>query len=206
MRVHGTYSRCKSGLYYAQTSFENYGRSMTTSSLSRRNFLVTGTALAVSPILNGEEQSSWPAARSVANGFLAKWIQAWNQHDAQQLGLLQTADANTVNRFGTLVRGRAAVEKALGFLHNPGGPYHVVTAPPLQLIDVRQIAPNVIILQASWKSPVMNPDGKLDLAKEDDMLVSYTLLKAGSEWKATQMDLHNVEKMDLPFSSPGQRS
>ena len=81
-----------------------------------------------------------------------------------------------------------------------------MTAPPLQLIDVRQIAPTVIILQASWKSPVMNPDGKLNLAKEDDMLVSYTLLKVDGDWKATQMDLHNVEKMDLPFSNAGQKS
>ena len=78
-----------------------------------------------------------------------------------------------------------AVEKALGFLHNPGGPYHDVTAPPLQLIDVRQIASNVIILQASWKSPVMNPDGKLDLAKQNNMLVSYTLLQESGDWKAT---------------------
>ncbi len=38
------------------------------------------------------------------------------------------------------------------------------------------------------------------------MLVSYTLLKEGSDWRATQMDLHNVEKMDLPFSSAGQKS
>jgi hypothetical protein len=51
----------------------------------------------------------------------------------------------------------------------------------LQLIDVRQTAPNVMILQASWNSPVMNPDGKLDLAKQDDMLVSYTLLKEGDD-------------------------
>ena len=142
----------------------------------------------------------------MAEDFLGRWIQAWNHHDAHQLGLLQSFDANTVNRFGSLVQGRAAVEKALGFLHNPGGPYHDVTAPPLQLIAVRKIAPNVIILQASWKSPVMNPDGKLDLAQENDMLVSYTLLKEGSDWRATQMDLHNVEKMDLPFSSAGQKS
>ena len=178
---------------------------MTLSSFSRRNFLVTGAALAVSPILNGEEPSSRPAARLVANEFLAKWIQAWNQHNARQLSLLQTADANTVNRFGTLVQGRAAVERALGFLHNPGGPFHHVTAPPLQLIDVRQIAPNVIILQASWQNPVMNPDGRLDVAKQDDMIVSYTLLKQGAGWEATQMDLHNVEKMDLPFSNAGQK-
>ncbi|WP_263381394.1 Cif family virulence factor [Granulicella arctica] len=146
------------------------------------------------------------AARTTANEFLSKWIHAWNHHDARQLGLLQTVDANTVNRFGTLVEGRTAVEKALSFLHRPGGPFHDVTAPPLKLIDVRQIAPTVIILQASWKNPAMNPDGKLDLVKEDDMLVSYTLLKEGGDWKATQMDLHNVEKMDLPFSNPGQKS
>ena len=178
---------------------------MTTSSISRRNFLVTGTALAAAPILRSEGPTSPAVARVTANEFLSKWLQAWNHHDAQQLGLLQTSDANTVNRFGTLVEGRAAVEEALGFLHKPGGPYHGVTAPPLQLIDVRQIAPNVIILQASWKSPVMNADGKRDLAKEDDMLVSYTLLKVGTDWKATQMDLHNVEKMALPFSNPGQK-
>jgi ketosteroid isomerase-like protein len=177
---------------------------MTTSLISRRNFLVTGTALAVTPILRSDESTSpvAAAAGATANAFLSKWIQAWNHHDAHQLGLLQTSDANTVNRFGTLVEGRAAVEKALGFLHNPSGPYHGVTAPPLQLIDARQIAPNVIILQASWSSPVMNPDGKLDLAKNNDMLVSYTLLKEGGDW---QMDLHNVEKMDLPFSNAGQK-
>jgi len=178
---------------------------MATFSISRRNILVTGTALAASPILRSEGSTTSAAARVTANEFLGKWVQAWNHHDAHQLGLLQNSDANTVNRFGTLVQGRAAVEKALGFLHNPGGPYHDVTAPPLQLIDARQIAPNVIILQASWSSPVMNPDGKLDLAKQNDMIVSYTLLKEGGDWIATQMDLHNVEKMDLPFSNAGQK-
>ena len=51
----------------------------------------------------------------------------------------------------------------------------------------------------------MNPNGKLDVAKQDDMVVSYTLLKEGAAWKATQMDLHNIEKMDLPFSNAGQK-
>ena len=179
---------------------------MKTPTTSRRTFLVTGTALAASSALKGEAPINPAVSRATANEFLSKWIEAWNHHDAHQLGLLQTSDANTVNRFGTLVEGRNAVEKALGFLHNTGGPYHDVTAPPLQLLDVRQIAPTVIILQASWKSPVMNPDGKLDLAKEDDMLVSYTLLKVGGDWRAIQMDLHNVEKMNLPFSSPVQKS
>ena len=156
---------------------------MKTSSTSRRSFLINGTALAAASLLQAEPSISSPANRAVAEEFLSKWIQAWNQHDAHQLGLLQTLDANTVNRFGTLVQGHAAVEKALGFLHNPGGPYHDVTAPPLQLIDVRQLAPNVIILQASWKSPVMNPDGKLDLAKEDETE------RRRHSWTATVSDL-----------------
>ena len=182
----------------------DYVRLMQTSSTTRRKFLLAGTALTAAPFLRGQALST-PSAEAPAKEFLRKWEQAWNQHDAHQLGLLQTTNANTINRFGTLVQGRAAVEKALGFLHNPSGPYHGVTAPPLQLIDARQIAPNVIILEASWSSPVMKPDGKLDLGKQNDMLVSCTLLKQGDDWMATQMDLHNVEKMDLPFSNAGQR-
>ncbi len=92
---------------------------MKTSSTTRRSFLVTGTALAAAPFLQAERSINSPADRAVAEDFLRKWIQAWNHHDAHQLGLLQTSDANTVNRFGTLVQGRAGVEKALGFLHNP---------------------------------------------------------------------------------------
>ena len=179
---------------------------MKASLTSRRSFLVAGTALAAAPLLQAELPIHSPTGRAVGEDFLSKWELAWNKHDAHQLCLLHTPDANTVNRFGTLVRGHEALEKALGFLHNVGGPYHDVTAPPLRLIDVRQIAPNVMILQASWQSPVMNRDGKLDLAKQNDMLVSYTLLKEGGDWRAAEVDLHNVEKMDLPYSSTGQRS
>ena len=179
---------------------------MTSPSISRRKVLITGAALAATPVLKGESLTGPTAGRAAANEFLRKWERAWNRHDAHQLCLLHTPDANTVNRFGTLVQGHEALEKALGFLHGVGGPYHDVTAPPLQLVDLRQIAPSVMILQASWTSPVMNPDGKLDLAKQNDMLVSYTLLKDGGDWRATQVDLHNVEKMDLPYSNAGQKS
>jgi uncharacterized protein (TIGR02246 family) len=179
---------------------------MKTLANSRRKFLVAGTALAVAPFLKGEGPTGPPADYVAAKEFLGKWEHAWNKHDAHQLCLLHTPDANTVNRFGTLVQGREALEKALGFLHGVGGPFHDVTAPQLQLVDLRQIAPNLIILQASWKSPVMNPDGKLDPVKQDDMIVSYTLLKSSDGWRATQVDLHNVDKMDLPFSNAGQKT
>ena len=179
---------------------------MTTSSISRRTLLVTGAALVATSTSEAQPLTRPAAGRAAANEFLSRWEHAWNLHDAHQLCLLHTPDANTVNRFGTLVKGHEALEKALGFLHGVGGPYHDVTAPPLQLVDLRQIAPNLMILQASWESPVMNADGKLDLAKQNDMLVSYTLLNEGGDWRATQVDLHNVEKVDLPYSNAGQRT
>jgi uncharacterized protein (TIGR02246 family) len=172
---------------------------------SRRNFLVAGIAVSAAPTLNSETLTAMRADNMAGEEFLSKWEHAWNNHDAHQLCLLHTPDANTVNRFGTLVQGREALEKALGFLHGVGGPFHDVPAPPLQLIDLRRIAPNVMILQASWKNPAMNPDGKLDLGKQNDMIVSFTLLRDDGVWRATQVDLHNVDKMDLPFSNTGQK-
>jgi uncharacterized protein (TIGR02246 family) len=170
---------------------------MNPTSTSRRNFLVTGIAASAAPTLDREPLTA-SRADNTGEEFLRKWEHAWNNHGAHQLCLLHTPDANTVNRFGTLVQGREALEEALGFLHGVGGPFHDFTAPPLQLIDLRQIAPNVMILQASWKNPVMNPDGKLDLSKQNDMIVSFTLWRADGVWRATQVDLYNVDKMNLP--------
>ncbi len=173
---------------------------------SRRKFLAAGSALAAVPCLNGEDITGSPTGIAAAKEFLSNWDAAWNNHDAHKLSLLHTPDVNTVNRFGTLLRGREALEKALGFLHGVSGPFHDVTTPPLKLMDTRQIAADVIILQASWKNPVMNPDGKIDPAKQNDMIVSYTLLRSNGTWKATQVDLHNIEKMNLPFSNAAQKS
>jgi hypothetical protein len=178
---------------------------MKTSSTSRRKSLATGTSFVSAPLLDSEAATNSPAGIAAAKEFLSKWERAWNMHNAHQLCLLHTIDANTVNRFGTLVKGREALEKALGFLHGVGGPFHAVAAPPLHLIDLRQITPNVMILQASWQSPEMNPDGKLDPTKQNDMIVSYALLRDGGDWRATQVDLHNIDKMDLPFSDVDQK-
>ena len=62
---------------------------MTTFSISRRNILVTGTAVAVSPILRSEKPTMSAAARVAANEFLRKWVQAWNHHDARQLAIAE---------------------------------------------------------------------------------------------------------------------
>ena len=48
--------------------------------------------------------------------FLRKWDQVWARHDAIAIAALHTDGAVTVNRFGTAVRGREDLGKAVGFL------------------------------------------------------------------------------------------
>ncbi|GJG89763.1 hypothetical protein tb265_49440 [Gemmatimonadetes bacterium T265] len=190
---------------------------MTTHSTSRRTFLVAATALAATPVL-AAATSATPSAgaaadpsvdpaddAAVAAAFLRHWDDAWNRHDAHALARLHTADAVTVNRFGTVVTGRDALEHALGFLHGARGPFHAVTCPPLHLLDVRRLAPDVLVLHARWQNPVMHPDGTIDPTTLDDMIVSYTLRRSGTGWQAAEVDLHNVEPIDLPFAHAGQR-
>ena len=137
--------------------------------------------------------------------FLRKWDAAWAKHDAAAIAALHTDDAVTVNRFGTVVRGNADLVKALGFLHGAQGPFHNSIFPPLEPLIERAIAPNVQIVQAKWQNPVMRPDGTIDPASTNDMIVTFTLLKTGTALLASEVNLVNVEKMDLPFANAGQR-
>jgi hypothetical protein len=143
---------------------------------------------------------------TIASQFLGAWEKAWNHHDAAALGELHTANAVSVNRFGTLLVGRAPTEKALGFLHSEQGPFGHSTFPPLKLLEARSITPEVVIVNAAWKNPVMHPDGKISEEEWNDMIVTYVLVLDGQMWKASEVDAHNVEKMELPFSNPGQKS
>jgi hypothetical protein len=137
--------------------------------------------------------------------FLRRWDEAWARHDAVAIAALHTDDAVTVNRFGTIVRGKEDLGKAVGFLHGDHGPFHHSVFPPLELLIQRSITPNVQAIQAKWQNPVMRPDGTIDPASINDMIVTFILLRTGNAWLASEVNLVNVEKMDLPFSNPGQR-
>ena len=168
-----------------------------------------GTLMMTAPITEGGAVSnarSCNLGSTVANQFLAAWDSAWGKHDANALGELHTADATTVNRFGTLVIGRSETEKALAFLHSQEGPFGHSKFPSLELLHERQIAPTVIVVQAGWKNPVMFPSGKISETEWNDMIVTFVLVQEGQTWKVCEVDAHNVEKMDLPFSNAGQKS
>ena len=51
----------------------------------------------------------------------------------------------------------------------------------------------------------MRPDGTIDPASTNDMIVTFILLKTSNAWLASEVNLVNIEKMDLPFSNPGQK-
>ena len=74
------------------------------------------------------------------------------------------------------------------------------------LLIARRVTADVMILQAGWLNPVMNPDGKISETQVNDMIVTFVLLREGQTWKASEIDPHNIEKMELPFSNPGQKS
>jgi len=192
-----------SRLYYIGCELSFKVLNMETNSMSRRIFCSTSLAATAGEcsLLQAQNQADQPGAEE----FMKKWDQAWGHHDAEGLGLLHTDDAVTVNRFGTLVEGRGATEKALAFLHSKQGPFGQSKFPPLRMRVLRQLTPDVMVLQVGWQNPVMHPDGRIDAVQVNEMIVTFVLLKTGQGWKASEIDAHNVEKMNLPFSNPGQK-
>lgn len=118
---------------------------------------------------------------------------------------MHAENAVTINRYGTLIRGRADSEEALAFLLGPQGPFGDFVFPPMELVAARQIVPEVVIAQTTWSAPVLGADGQTVPDQFNEMILSYTLVRQGDDWKATQIDGHNVEKMDLPYSSKEQK-
>ena len=91
------------------------------------------------------------------------------------------------------------------FLRGPEGPFGEFMFPDMKLIAARKIAENVVIAQSTWSAPALGVDGKVTPGRFNEMILSYTLVKEEEDWKATQIDAHNVERIDLPFSSEQQK-
>lgn len=146
-----------------------------------------------------------PNAQQAIETFFQQWVTTWNNRDVKALVALHTEDAVTINRYGTLLEGRAEAEQALAFLRGLHGPFADFVFPPMEIVAARQIAPGVLIAQTTWSAPILGPDGKTVPNQFNEMILSYTLVGEGEDWKVTQIDGHNVEKMDLPFSSEEQK-
>ena len=101
--------------------------------------------------------------------------------------------------------GRKEAEEALAFLLGPQGPFGNTIFPPMKLVALREVSPGIAIIQASWGAPALGPDGKIIPGQFNQMMMSYTLIRQEGRWKTTQIDGHNVEHMELPYSNPDQK-
>jgi uncharacterized protein (TIGR02246 family) len=173
---------------------------MTTS--TRRSFfmsagLLSGAA-AVAPRLIAQPSTPNPAL------FLQTYDDAWASHDPHALAMLHAEDVLVVNRFGSMLEGRAELEKAMAFLHGPGGPFHTVTFPRQQLVVSRILNPTVATLHAKWKNPTMGPGDQLAHDSQTpwvDLLSTYLLGRHGQTWRIVQHDLHSVDPIKFPFKT-----
>ena len=82
------------------------------------------------------------AASEVAAELAARFADAWNRHDTDELASLFDDDASFVNVVGAHLRGRDAIRQAHASVH--AGPYRNSRI-LVEVEDVRELAPNVIV-------------------------------------------------------------
>jgi uncharacterized protein (TIGR02246 family) len=162
--------------------------------------------LSLALVAGGNIQAQSADNQAIAEDFLKQWDQAWAARDGHALAALHTQNAVTVNRYGKLLAGREQTEKWLTAMLGPQGSFTQSTFPPMKLLAVRRIAPDVVVAQTGWKAPALQTNGKVDPGRFNDMIITYVLVKEGAVWRAAEIDPHNVEKVDTPFSQPGQKN
>ncbi len=188
--------------YYFRIVRGTYPPLMTTSVSNRRSFFLSAASLAgaaaVSSTLIAQPTPTNPTA------FLRTYDEAWASHDPQAIAMLHAEDVLVVNRFGSMLEGRAELEQAMHFLHGPGGPFHTVTFPRQELLVSRMLNAEMATLHASWKNPTMGPGDQLAHGSQTpwvDLLSTYLLTRHGETWQIAQHDLHSVDAIKFPFKT-----
>ena len=124
---------------------------MTSTATTRRSAFAAAGLLAAASVLPLRLSAESPAEDPAS--FLAIYDAAWGRHDAHALAMLHAEDVLVVNRFGSMVEGRAELEQVMAFLHGPGGPFHAISFPAQELRTARKRGSDMATLHASWKSP-----------------------------------------------------
>lgn len=125
---------------------------METLGLSRRTFLVIGTALAAAPVVRGElptgvssiGQDDEQSVRELITSFAA----AWSRHDVKGMGELHTDDVNFTNIWGLWLKDRSSTEQ--GFAAGHSG----IFSQSKMVIDIEQVrfpVPNVAVAQSTME-------------------------------------------------------
>ena len=176
---------------------------MTTSPTTRRSVFATAGLFAAASILHSKLFAQNPPADPAS--FLAAYDAAWGSHDPHALAMLHTENVLIVNRFGSMLEGREELERAMAFLHGPGGPFHTIDFPAQKVLISRNLGSGMATLHASWKNPVMGAGDQLANPGEQkpwiDMVSTYLLVYRGGAWQIVQHDLHSVDPIKIPIKT-----
>jgi ketosteroid isomerase-like protein len=175
---------------------------MTFSVSNRRSFFASAALVAAAAAVSLHLVAQTTATDLAS--FLQIYDDAWANHDPNALAMLHTEDVLVVNRFGSMLEGRAELEQAMQFLHGPGGPFHTITFPRQELLVSRMLDTNMATLHAKWKNPAMGAGDQLAHGSQTpwvDMLSTYLLVRHGAAWQIVQHDLHSVEPIKFPFKT-----
>ncbi len=122
-------------------------------------------------------------------GLIGQFDEAWNRHDSRALAALHSETAETVNRFGMYIHGRAEHEEQFAWLHT--GPFKDARSALQKVFSLRFIRPDVAQVHTIWETPELIVEGQT--IPREDMVVSHLVVKGSEGWRFEALDLHNVE-------------
>ncbi len=129
-----------------------------------------------------------PEVNAGVQTFLTGFVAAMNAHDPDAFFRLQAEDCATVNRAGRFFRDRASLSIQIERLLKQS--FKDFQFPPFRILHQRSLTPDLVILQAAWQNPSLEPPPAPPVS---DMVVTFLLKKTGSVWLAEEVDSHDVE-------------
>jgi uncharacterized protein (TIGR02246 family) len=124
--------------------------------------------------------------------FLTAFVTALNTHNPDAFLHLQAEDCATVNRAGRFFRDRASLTPFIGKLIRQG--FKDTQFPPFRVLHERSLTPDLVILQAAWQNPSLEPPPAPPMS---DLVVTFVLKRSGNVWLAEEVDSHDVEPLPV---------
>jgi uncharacterized protein (TIGR02246 family) len=130
---------------------------------------------------------------------------AWNRHDMDAFVADMMPDIEWINVVGMHWKGRDTVRRAHAALHT-GMMAHSRMLPP-ELVEMREIAPNVVIETSvnRLEGVAPRPDGKP--YPDDGNLITMVFVKSGGAWRIAHAHNGHIDKQAAaydPAKEPSQ--
>lgn len=121
------------------------------------------------------------------HGLVARFVDAWNLHDARAFTAVFAEDADFTNVRGTQASGHAAIERLHAQVFSTVFKDSNQTA---SVTKIRFIKPDVAAVDVRWEmTGSTNPDGSLRPLRNG--LLNFVMTESNAEWRIAVM--HNTE-------------